>query len=69
MKEFVATLYFDSAENALNAGYCEAVESDAKDGGYMYEATFKADDVVITLGDSLHRQQPDVRGYADANNP
>ena len=27
MKEFVATLYFDSAENALEAGYCEAVES------------------------------------------
>ena len=35
MKEFVATLYFDSAENALEAGYCEAVESDMEDGSYM----------------------------------
>lgn len=69
MKKFVATLYFDSAENALNAGYCEAVESDAKDGSYMYEASFEADDVIITLGDSLHQQHQDVRGYADANNP
>jgi len=69
MKEFVATLYFNSLENAYDAGYCEAVESDAKDGTYMFEAKFKCDDVIVTWGDSLHHQHQDVRGYADANHP
>jgi hypothetical protein len=69
MKQFVATLYFDNVQNAMDAGYCEAVESDAKDGSYMFEAKFRCDDVIITMGDSLHHQQPDVRRGADANNP
>ena len=69
MKQFVATLYFDSIQNAMDAGYCDAVESDAKDGTYMFEAKFRCDDVVVTLGESLRHQHQDVRGYADANNP
>lgn len=69
MKTYNATLYFDTKQNALDAGYCDAVESDLEDGGYMSVITFECDDVVITLGESLHHQLDELRAFADANNP
>lgn len=68
MKRYDATLYFDTHQNALDAGYCDAVESDLEDGGYMAVVSFECDDVVITRGEDFDEQWADLRAFADANN-
>lgn len=67
MKTYNATLYFDTQQNAIDSGHWDAVESDLEDGGYMSVITVECDDIVITLGESLHHQLDELRAFADAN--
>lgn len=50
MKHLKATLYFKSYDDALRAGYCDAVHNGKDD--YEYHIEFKCDDFFIEhLGD------------------
>lgn len=45
MNRYNATLYFDSIQNAMDAGYCDAVmvDDDIPEQGYMAVISFSAD--------------------------
>ena len=50
-----ATLYFDTKQSALDAGYCDAVmvDDDAPEDGYMAVITFFCDRYEIEEDDDL----------------
>lgn len=47
MRRHNATLYFTSIQNAMDAGYCDAVESGDDAFPYMSVVTFRCDDFLI----------------------
>lgn len=53
MGRFNATLYFKSKQNALDAGYCDAVENDDEAYPYMAVVTFFADQYDIEVDADL----------------
>ena len=52
MNRYNATLYFDTLQNAMDAGYCDAVAVDGdEDNGYMAVVTFLCDQYDIRVAD------------------
>ena len=55
MNRYNATLYFDTKQSALDAGYCDAVlvDDDIPESGYMAVITFFADGYEIEEDNDL----------------
>ena len=47
LTRYNATLFFKSLQNAMDAGYCDAVESDDDAYPYMAVVTFHCDEFLI----------------------
>ena len=47
MNRYNATLYFKSIQNAMDAGYCDAKETDDEAYPYMAVVTFHCDEFLI----------------------
>ena len=47
MTRYNATLFFKSLQNAMDAGYCDAVETDDEAYPYMAVVTFHCDEFLI----------------------
>ena len=52
-QRYNATLYFKSKQSALDAGYCDAVETGEDDYPYMSVVTFFADAYDVEEDDDL----------------
>lgn len=55
MNRYNATLYFKTIQDAMDAGYCDAVmvEDDVPECGYMAVITFQCDSYEIEQDDDL----------------
>lgn len=47
MNRYNATLFFRSLQNAMDSGYCDAVENDDDTYPYIAVVTFQCDDFLI----------------------
>ena len=52
-KRFNATLFFASKQDALDAGYCDAVKNDDEAFPYMAVITFFCNDFLVEEDDDL----------------